>query len=50
MYMVAYEYLLIYTSIYTNIYIVKEVIKNIINFKNEDNSKIVFVLYFNFVL
>lgn len=49
MYMVAYEHL-IYSSIHKNIYIVKEIIKNIINFKNEDNSEVVFVLYFNFVL
>lgn len=50
LYMVLYEHLLIYSNIHKNIYIVKEVIKDIINFKNENNSEMVFVIYFNFVL
>lgn len=48
--MASYEHLLIYSNIHKNIYIVKEVIKDIINFKNENNSEMVFVIYFNFVL
>lgn len=50
LYMVSYKHLLIYSNIHENIYIVKEVIKDIINFKNENNSEMVFVIYFNFVL
>lgn len=48
--MVSYKHLLMFSNIHKNIYIVKEVIKDIINFKNENNSEMVFVIYFNFVL